>query len=313
MNDTDNVNIRKLDGGLLLVFRELLRERRATAAGRRLGLSQSAVSHALARLRDVFHDPLFLRKSHGLEPTRRALELGPRIEALIETLGATLSAGGRFDPKNSRRLFRIVSPESIVTIIANGLTRSFAREAPQARFSTQPAFLERALGAVRRGEVDLAIGMFGPLPQGLVAEKLGDDEYCVLARRGHPRVKGRLDMKSYLSIGHVFVGNPAGALSDEEAFDSEKMNATYGPLPSPVQVRTHGYVTLWETAMLLAAESDMIVECPRRLARKYAKALGLQILDPPYKPFKFTVFAVRRDADDPGVAWLMSHVKKAFA
>lgn len=83
MGDIDNNDIRRLDGGLLLIFRELLLQRRATSVAEKLGLSQSAISHALKRLRDIFNDPLFIRRPHGLEPTKRAIELGPQVETLI--------------------------------------------------------------------------------------------------------------------------------------------------------------------------------------------------------------------------------------
>ncbi len=91
MADFDQLKIRRLDGGLLLIFRELLVHKRASEVSRRLGLSQSAISHALTRLRDLFGDPLFIRKSHGFEPTRRAQELRPRIEALLDLIGTTVS------------------------------------------------------------------------------------------------------------------------------------------------------------------------------------------------------------------------------
>ena len=92
MNDFDQTQIRKRDGGLLLIFRELLLRRRASEVAQHLGLSPSAISHALARLRDLFGQPLFIRRAHGLEPTQRALDLAPRIEALLALMGETLSA-----------------------------------------------------------------------------------------------------------------------------------------------------------------------------------------------------------------------------
>src|SRR5579863_3989152 len=103
MTEFDQLQIRKLDGGLLLIFRELLARRRASEVAAQLGLSPSAVSHALGRLRDLFGEPLFLRRSHGLEPTQRALELAPRIEALIELIGQTVSTERGFDPASARR------------------------------------------------------------------------------------------------------------------------------------------------------------------------------------------------------------------
>ena len=110
MSDIDVNNIRRLDGGLLLVFRGLLRRRQTTAVALELGLSQSAVSHALTRLRDLFEDPLFIRRPHGLEPTRRALELAPRVDALIDLARETLEREGIFDPARSTRRFTLGAP-----------------------------------------------------------------------------------------------------------------------------------------------------------------------------------------------------------
>src|SRR5260370_10097917 len=110
MNDIDKNDIRKLDGSLLLVFRELSRTRRTTEAARRLGVTQSTVSHALARLRDLFDDPLFVRRPHGLEPTQRALELAPRIDSLIDMAGAVLARGGGFKPAPRARALLVGGP-----------------------------------------------------------------------------------------------------------------------------------------------------------------------------------------------------------
>src|SRR5690348_16420879 len=98
MTDFDTLQIRKIDGGLLLIFRELLLRRRASSVAGQLGLSPSAISHALTRLRDVFGDPLFIRRSHGLEPTQRAIELGPKVEQLIQLIGTTVGGDAGFDP-----------------------------------------------------------------------------------------------------------------------------------------------------------------------------------------------------------------------
>jgi len=314
MSEFDQLKIRRLDGGLLLIFRELLVHRRASAVSQRLGLSQSAISHALTRLRDLFDDPLFIRKSHGFEPTRRALELGPRIESLIDLIGATVTENGRFDPKHSRRRFAIASPDYLVSLMADRLTESFQREAPESTFAARPVFLKRALAALRRGEVDVALGVFDSVPRDLRAETLHEEEYCVLARRGHPRVKGRVDPQTYQQVGHVWVHQPDGALSDEEPWDQELLDATYGGIPdAKYGIRTHGYVSQWETAMLMVSNSNVLVDCPRRLAEKHARKLGLQVVDPPFKPFRFTIQCVRRQADDPGVDWLVERIKAALA
>jgi DNA-binding transcriptional LysR family regulator len=279
-----------------------------------LGFSPSAISHALGRLRELFGDPLFIRRSHGLEPTRRALELAPRIEALIDLIGATVSAGGDFDPAMSRRRFGIACPEDVASLIGDRLVETFRREAPRATFATRWAILDRALRAVRRGEVDVALGVFGQIPSGLVARPLYADEYCVIARRGHPRIHGSIDLITYGRMGHLFVGNPDGALADDAPIDREVMDVTYGELPGPDRVRTHGYVSQWETAMLIVSRGDVLADCPRRLAERFADQLGLQVLDPPFPPFRFTVQAVHRaESHDPGLDWLLSCLDEAVA
>ena len=149
MSDFDVNQIRRMDGGLLLVFRELLRTRRASTVAERLGLSPSAISHALTRLRDLFDDPLFIRRPHGFEPTRRAQELGPQVEALIELTNRTLSRDTGFDPLSSSRLFLFAAPEFVVALIGAELINQLKTAAPAVRFGVsfhddEDAF--RALG-----------------------------------------------------------------------------------------------------------------------------------------------------------------------
>lgn len=312
MNEFDTTQIRKLDGGLLLIFRELMARRRASNVAHHLGLSPSAISHALGRLRDLFGEPLFIRRSHGLEPTQKALELAPRIERLLGLIDEMVSSDSGFDPAASRRRFRIACPEDIASLIAQPLIAAFRSEAPRATFSTRWAILERALRAVHRGEADVALGVFLTIPAGLASRPLLEDDYCVIARQGHPRVQGSLDAATYARVGHLYVGNPDGALADETPIDRPTMDATYGELPVTPQIRTHGYVAQWETAMLAVSGSDVLAECPRSLAKRYAERLGLQVLDPPYPLFRFTVQAVRRaESSDAGVDWLMEKLAAA--
>ena len=113
------VDIRRLDLSLLLVFRDLVRVRRTTAVAARLKLSQSAISHALARLRDILQDPLFTRRRDGLEPTARALELLPKVEAMIALAHDLTGGAGHFDPATTSRTFQLAGHDmAIATITA---------------------------------------------------------------------------------------------------------------------------------------------------------------------------------------------------
>lgn len=314
MSNIDRNNIRKLDGGTLLIFRELLLRRRASDVAVKLGLSQSAVSHALARLRNLFGDPLFVRKSHGLEPTERAMELGPHVDALIELAGVLLSPEGAFDPSSSSRCFRIAAPDYVVSLMGGALTHAFARHAPHAAFSSRRLLVGPALAALRRGEVDIALGQFGALPPQLEGSVLHEDSYCVVARKGHPRVKGRIDPQAYAEIGHIFVGDPAMAQQDDALYDMGEVMEAYGTIPDRTSVTTRAYVSHWETALLTVSMSDVLADCPRRFAERFAAKLGLQVLDPPYESMRFPVMAVRRAGiPDLGVDWLLGEIKKAGA
>jgi DNA-binding transcriptional LysR family regulator len=296
MPDIDANNIRRLDGGLLLVFRGLLRRRRTTAVARDLGLSQSAVSHALTRLRDLFDDPLFVRRPHGLEPTRRALELGPRIDMLLDQIGAAMRRTDAFDPARSERRFVLSAPEFIAALIGAGLVNTFRKEAPRAQFGLNFLPPAQALEGLRRGEIDIALGRFGPLPQEFITQTVYRDRYCVAARRGHPVLKGRITSAQYMSIGHVFahLESEAGA----ETADTPQIAFTAA-------------VPGWLTVLTIVASSDAIATCPRKLAERQAKLLGLQVIKPPFEPLTIEVAAVRRAGSrDAGIDWLLDQIRK---
>lgn len=309
MSDYDINHIRKLDGALLLVFRELLRHRQATRAGQRLGLTPSAVSHALRRLRDIFGDPLFIRRPHGLEPTQTALELGPRIEALIDMAGATLDRQPSFAPARSERRFNLGAPDFVTATLGPRLLETFQAQAPRASFYGQVMLHDRAQEALRIGQIDLALGAFGALRPGLVAEPLYEDVYCVVARRGHPLIQGEIDSETYARAGHVYVHNSA----TEGGPGAPLGDTFYGSIPSPRDVLTRAIAPTFTEALLMAAASDAIIDCPRRLVEQHAARLDLQIFDAPLGPL-LKVSAVRRSGDhDPGVDWFLDAIRAAVA
>lgn len=287
-----------MDGGLLLVFRGLLRLRRTTAVGRELGLSQSAVSHALSRLRDLFDDPLFIRRPHGLEPTRRALELSPRIDALLDQLDATLRRRDAFDPARSTRRFAVTVPEFIAALIGADLVNAFRKRAPSVQIGLNYLPPARALEELRSGRIDIALGRFGQLPLEFVSETIYRDQYCVAARRKHPVLKGRITEQQYNRIGHVF------AYSESEA----GADTTETP-----QIAFNAAVPGWLAVLMIVARSDAIATCPRKLAERQARLLGLQVIKTPFEPYAIEVSAVRRaGSQDAGIDWLLGQVREAI-
>ncbi len=300
MSDIDLDDIRRLDGGLLLVFRELLRRRRATAAAKALGLSQSAISHALGRLRDLFGDPLFVRRPHGLEPTARALALGPRIEELIDLAGAALKREGAFDPTTSTRRFMLAAPEFVTAQIGASLLNTLRTEAPGVSFIALNMSQEAALQALMQGRIDLALGRFAGARPGFDIEVLLEDRYCVVARRGHPTFKTRISERAYEQAGHVFSFSPG------EGGDAEDEGASVG-------IVTRAVVARWLTALVLVSASDAIATVPRKLAESQAGVLGLTILRAPFVGDSVTISAVRRSGIvDDGADWFLGLVRDAL-
>ncbi len=287
---------------MLLVFRGLLRRRRTTVVAAELGLSQSAVSHALTRLRDLFGDQLFLRRPHGLEPTRRAQELGPHIDVLIDQIGVTLERRTGFDAARSTRLFSISAPEFVSSLIGAELVGAFRQLAPRAQFGIRFLSQSVALEALGRGELDVALGRFGQVSQGFASERLYADHYCVAARRSHPAIRGgRITSAQYKSLGHVF------------AYSESETGVAEGAMTTP-EIAFTAAVPGWLVVLSIVAGSDAIATAPRRLVERQAKRLGLQIVKPPFAPQTIEVDALHRLGDrDGGVEWLLAQIRKAVA
>lgn len=298
MRDIDITKIRRLDGGLLLVFHELLRTGRASATAERLGLSQPAISHALGRLRDLFGDPLFVRRPYRLEPTRRALELRPQIEAMLELAGAALAPDAEFDPARSDRRFIFSAPEFVAALIGAELIGRLSEAAPAVTFAIAHAPEEDAFRSLREGRFDFALGRFGAPRPGFEVETLFEDHYCATARRGHPAISGALTEDQWREIGHVF------AWSASETVESER--------GSNRRAKMIAAVPQWLTALTVVSASDALATCPRRLAERHAERLGLQVLDLPFVPGTITVSAVLRSGTrDEGVSWFLNEVRQA--
>ena len=292
MEDIHVSNIRKLDGRLLLVLRTLLECRNASRTAERLNLSQSAVSHSLARLREVFGDELFLRRSHGLEPTTRALTLGPRVERVVAMLGEMTGEPRDFDPRSSDRRFELIAPEFVVALAGGRLLELFANLAPGVSFGFRQVGGELVWDLLRRGEVDLAVGRFDSLPSTDFATTLVyEDRYCVVARQGHPHPGYSITYDEYERLGHVF------AYSSSELAPWEA-HVDYSGL------RSDALVPHWLTALSMVAASGSIATCPRRLAERLAGPFGLRLLEAPFLSTEIRVYAARRrHYEDAGINW----------
>src|SRR5262249_40250356 len=153
-------------------------------------------------------------------------------------------------PAQTERRFLLSAPEFVIAQIGARLLEAFAAEAPRAQLGLTSLNQPAAMEALRRGEIDLAVGRFDlPLAPGLTAEPLFEDRYCVVARRGHPRIDGDIDLPTFCDVGLVL------AVSQSETSPGEEV------LPGPGRVRILAFVPRWLTVLAMVAASDAIGSC----------------------------------------------------
>jgi len=293
---SDTSHIRRLDLSLLLLFRELMHNRRTTVVAQRIGMSQSAVSHALRRLREVFSDPLFVRRSDGLEPTHRALELLPKVEALISLAYQTINGFETFDPTTSDRQFRLAGNDLVCTLLGGPLIGMLRSSAPHTRVTFRSAVGRAALKALAAGEVDIALGFFPSLPSDYEVTHLFDETFMVVARRGHPRLRKGLDLDTYRKLDHVLVSF-SGGLTGFADMALKRHNLARRVVAS---------VPMFLAAFAAVSKGELVATVPAHLAASYAQPFGLKVYRPPMAMRSFSVVAVRhaRSHGDQGLDWL---------
>jgi len=305
MRDIDGVKLRRLDLTILLVFLGLMRRRKATEVAAELGLTQSAVSHALRRLRDLFEDDLFLRRPHGLEPTAVATAAEPQVMMAVDSLRAALAGPRAFDPASAEGLVRIAAYDAELATLVPGLICRLAREAPGLRIAARSIGREQALDALSAGEIDLALGYFWNVDASFVAATLYEEEYLVVGSRGHQTLRGGLSLDRFLALSHILV-SPGGDMRGivDALLDRDGR-----------QRRVIAAVPLFFPALAAVRDSRAIATLPKRIAMAYADAFGLSVARPPMPIRTFTVSAVRhrRNESSPLHLWLVRILEELSA
>ncbi|MET0389403.1 MAG: LysR family transcriptional regulator [Polyangiales bacterium] len=291
-----------LDLNLLVVLEVLLQERSTTRAARRLNLTQSTVSHALARLRDQLRDELLVRHGRGLELTPRAERLADELPRALAVLGRALSAEQRFDPAHSTRVFALGAPDFAATLLPAVLERLNAA-APKAsiELSVVADDLEQELLA---GRIDLAIGS-RKLGQdaGVRTLALADLQWVVFARRDHPCVKG-WSRAAWERWPHVLVrrGHHVGPI--ELAARDAKLERRVG-----------AYVSQFLQAAPLVAATDLLLTAPKLVFAALAQRFELTALEAPLalEPVHACLHWRAALTRDPELILLRESVQEAFA
>ena len=300
MIDIDEIKIRRLDLTVLLVFLGLMREGKATLVAQQMGLTQSSISHALKRLRDVFSDELFLRRPYGLEPTAFALSLQPRIYTIVETLKEALGGPDEFDPGKSERLFSLAASDYQLATMLPRLVKRLMKIAPGVRVTAEVSTRREVYAHLATGEIDMAVGYYWKDDPEMVKTKLYEEDYLVVAKPGHVALGG--DLEAYAAGHHVLV-SPTGDLRGivDTALEAKGMKR-----------HVAATVPLFFPGLAVAAESGLVATLPKRLVEQFAAAFGLASAPPPLILRSFTVSAMwhRRDARNPFHLWMLERLKE---
>jgi LysR family nod box-dependent transcriptional activator len=295
-----------LDLNLLVALDALFAEKSVSRAGERLFLSQSATSGALARLRDVFHDPLLVQVGRKMVLTPVAEGLVEPVRAFLLQAEAILQNSPAFDPASSTRKFRLLLSDYVETVVMTEALPRMQKCAPGVRVELV-SNVQRSFEELARGEFDLSIAPTMRLPQGHPSEPLFEDEFTCVVWSGNSIVGDTISLETYLSLGHVVVR--FGQHQELTTFDEWFMEQ-FGHLRK-VEVVTTAFNLLPQ----LLIGTKRIGTLHRRLASFYSRYLPLKLIKPPFTipPLEESMQWHKSRDRDPGTVWLRSMLRAALA
>lgn len=285
------------DLNLLVALDALVAEGNVTRAAERVGLTQPAMSHALARLRKLFGDPLLVRTPQGMLPTPRALDLVVPIRRALGDIDGALRQQPAFDPRAATRIFTLACVDFGSLVIVPPLLARLRVDAPGVDLLVRPLRSDEIERQLAEGQVDLAIGVVhGEEEAWMVRQRLFEDRFVCVVRADHPTVRGALTIEQFVALDHALI-SPRG----RQGGFVDRALAAQGRRRRVVLTIPH-----FLAAPIVVAGSDLILTVPERIARAFAKMLPLRIVEPPLAVEGFDVIQYwhERQARDPAHVWL---------
>lgn len=316
------MSIGRIDLNLIKVFDAVYEDRNLLRAGKRLNLSQSAVSHALTRLREVVGDELFVRTSKGMVPTARSAAMADGLRDSLRRIEATLGVE-LFDPGKSTRRFAVAANDHLTAVMVAELSRLMAVEAPGIDLVVRPSTRLDLAEQIDVGKIDIAVGIFAQVPSRLSARTLMTQGEMIVMRKGHPASRRKLalrDLARYPLVTVSVGGQEEGAIGgfilerglarQAEMFDRHALEETLSAEGLAPRYRTTVPHSLAIPALLRG--SDMLSIMPSSLARSLAGAGELLVREPPYPTALSTFRAVwhSRNDHDPAQVWLQESIAR---
>lgn len=298
------MHIETVDLNLLRLFDAVYRARSVSRAAEALGLTQPAASHGLTRLRLLLGDALFTRAPGGVAPTPRADRLAVAVQSALATLEEALHEPDRFEPRVSRKTFRIHMSDIGEGRFLPALMARLRELSPGVRVETMPLAAGDVATGLDSGRVDFAFG-FLPGVKDTQRAQLLKDRYIVLLRKDHPFVKrrrsGQVLLEALQELDYVAVRTHAETLRILQLLNLEDR----------LRLTTEHFMVL----PAIVRATDLAVVMPRNIARGFAEEGGYAIVEPsfPLRDFTVSLHWSKRFESDPGNRWLRQVIVELFS
>jgi DNA-binding transcriptional LysR family regulator len=300
----NQVHLRSIDLNLLVLFDAVLKEKHVGHAATQLGISPSAVSHGLGRLRRLFQDPLFLRTPKGVVATDRAEHLAAPIADVLMRVQSVVATGTPFDPKKSTRRFTLGMPDASAAVILPSLLAQARERAPFIDLSVRQVFPQHALAELEARTIDLAVSPIATPPARFVAKAILEERFVIAARVGHPFLASP-SLENYTEARHAL----ASQSGDAHGFVDQLLER------KGLSRRVALVVPNFLLALAALSETDLIAAVPASLIRLYGGRFGVASVEPPLAMpnDELCVLATRAALMDAGLAWLFKTLTAATA
>lgn len=300
------MNINSLDLNLLLAFDAIDRERNITLAAERVGLSQPALSNALARLRKLLNDPLFVRTAKGMEPTPYAVRLSGPIRKACELIDGALKIDASFDPTRTSRKFSVYMTDIGEAVMLPRLLRHLQTFAPRIGINVETIPKHGIQEAMTSGDVDLAVGLFEGLGGGFFEQRLYRDDFVCIVRADHPTVGNTFSQQQFIDLPHVLVSS--GGTGHEAAIEKIVVKQR---VKRSVALSVPHFLAL----PAIVAQTDATGTVPRKLALSFMNSINIKLLT---SPIKFPTIEIKqhwhaRYHHDPANKWLRGVFAELFS